>query len=158
MSELQVRIRLDDDESLAAALEVAEANGASAETVAVEGGGGLEAQFAPVAAVLIGAAVVTTVKVVMEWWEKVRGGLVIDQREGVADTIHRDRDVPYGFVVIFPPDGGTVKVEVKDAPKDALNYWISEVISGAFKTVSDLAKAAKDLAGDGKVEAKPAAG
>ena len=55
MSELQVRIRLDDDESLAAALEVAEANGASAETVAVEGGGGLEAQFAPVAAVLMGA-------------------------------------------------------------------------------------------------------
>jgi hypothetical protein len=113
----------------------------------------VEAQVEPVSAILIGAGVVAAAKLVLDWWDKVRGGLVIDQRPGAEDLIYRDKDVPYGWVLVFPPDGGTVKVEVKDASEDAAERWISAVITGAFDTVGQLAEAAKEAVGDNKVEA-----
>lgn len=157
MDEVQIRIRLDDDASLAAALEAAEEQGATAETVSAPAGGGVGQQFAPVVAILIGAGVIAAAKIITDWWERVRGGLVVDQRPGAADMIYRDADVPFGYVLVFPTDGGSVKVEVKDAPKDAMQAWISEVISGGLKTVSELAKAAKEVAGAGKVDVEASA-
>lgn len=155
MDELQFRVRLDDEESLAAALEAAEARGdVTAEVVSTERHG-MGSQIEPVSAMLIGAGIIAAGKFIVDWWDKVRGGLVIDQRREADDLIYRDKDVPYGWLLAFPADGGAVKVEVKDAPKDAVERWISEVISGAFGTFGQLAEAAKSAVGDDKVEATP---
>lgn len=145
MEHVELRLRLEDEQELAAAMEVAEQEPeVTAEVQAPETEPGAEVLVEPVTAMLIGAGVLAAAKFLMDWWQKVRGGLVIDQRPGAKDDIYRDRDVPWGYVVVYPADGGEVKVEVKDAPKDAAERWISEVISGAYKTVADLVKATKE--------------
>jgi hypothetical protein len=153
MSDVEVRIRIDDDEDLAAAqdlvdqypnLEMQASSGTPAP--------GVEGQIEPISAILIGAGVTLVVKFVTDWWEKRRGGLVIDEREGAEDEIYRDRDIPYGYIVIYPPDGGSVKLETKNMPKDAMQQLLESLITGAFKSVSDVASAAREKLSTDKVE------
>lgn len=157
MTDVQLRLRIDDTDDLAAAHASAEAG---AEITVREEfpppSGGIEAQVEPVTAVLVAAGVAALAKFVLDWWEKRKGGLVIDQREGAADELYRDRDVPWGYVIVFPRDGGEVKVETADMPKDAIHQLLETVIGGAFKTVTDLAEAAKKSAGADKVTTQTA--
>jgi hypothetical protein len=112
--------------------------------------GGLEQQIEPVTAVLIGAGVVAGVKMVMDWWDRRKGGLVVDLRTDAPDMFYRDKDISYGYVVTRPAEGGTVTVDVKDKP-DAAEKWVSEVIAGAYKTVTQVAEAAKASVGAERV-------
>ena len=152
MTDIQLRLRIHDADDLDAAHAAAQAEPEI--TVREEfppPSGGIEAQVEPVAAVLIAAGVAALAKFVLDWWEKRKGGLVIDQREGADDEIYRDRDVPWGYVLVFPRDGGEVRIETVDMPKDAIQQLLETVIGGAFKTVSDLAEAAKKAVGADKV-------
>ena len=155
---VEIRIRIDDDDDLTAAHETATSTpGVDIQEAQAPTGDGFEEQIAPIAAVLIGAGVLAAAKFIVDWWEKRKGGLVIDQRPGAADMISRDKDVPWGYVVLFAAEGGEVKVETKDAPKDAVERWISEVISGTLKSVTDIATAAAKSIGGDKVKEVPQA-
>lgn len=119
-----------------------------------EPGGGIEGQVAPITAVLIAAGVTAMAKFVLDWWDKRRGGLVIDQRADAQDQIYRDTDLPYGVVVVFAAEGGQVKVHTHDMPRDGMQQLLEAVVGGAHKTVAELAQ----LAGaqpQAKVEASP---
>ena len=151
MSDRKITISIDDDEDLVAARSAAEHQGVSYQEVTGEPSGDLEELVEPVTAVLIGAGVVAGVKMVMDWWERRKGGLVIDLRPDAKELIRRDRNLSYGFVVTFPPEGGKVTVDVKDVP-DAAEKWVAEVINGAFKSVKDVADAAAKTVGKDKVE------
>jgi len=71
-------------------------------------------------------------------------------------TVYRDRDVPWGYVVVFPADGGKVTVETKDAPKDATERLIGQVVSGVLGSADAVKAAVKELLGEGKAKADPA--
>ena len=83
-------------------------------------------------AVLIGAGVVAGIKLLMDWWGRRKGGLVIDLRPDAKDLFYRDDALDYEYVVTLPADGGKVTVEVKDNP-DAATTWINKVIEGGFE-------------------------
>jgi hypothetical protein len=161
MGELQqVRIRVEEDEDLTAAQEVvAEIPEIEMEALSkAPKEGGVEGQIGIIEGILIAGGVTLVARFVTNWWEKRRGGLVVDQRPTTKDQVYRDKDVPYGFVLVFPADGGQVKIETKDMPKDALDHFLESIINGGFKTVTDLAKAAAEAVGEDKVEPSPKAG
>ena len=66
----------------------------------------------------------------------------------------RDKAIPYDYVII-PPEGGKVTVDLKDQP-DAAETWVKAVIEQGFKSVSDIAGAAKAIAGSDRVAVQPA--
>ena len=153
MTEKTVRIRIADDDDLAAAQSVAEQYpDVKVEATSGPPGQGVQGQIEPISAILIGAGVAFIAKFVTDWWDKRRGGLVIDQRASAKDQIYRDNDVPYGYIVIFAADGGSVKVETKDMPKDAIHQLLESVISGAFTSATEIATAARETVEDAKVE------
>ena len=151
MAAAAISIRIDDDEDLAAAREAAERQGVALEEVTGPPSGGLDSQVDPVTAVLIGAGVVAGIKLLMDWWGRRKGGLVIDLRPDAKDLFYRDDALDYEYVVTLPADGGKVTVEVKDNP-DAATTWINKVIEGGFKSFTDLATEAKKAVGADKVE------
>lgn len=153
MDQISLRIRVEEDEDY----QVAQETGSAFPEVSVaassgEPSGEFEGQVEPITMVLIGAGVVAAVQFVMTWWEKRRGGLVIDQRPEAKDDVYRDRDLNYGYVLIYPRDGGDVRLETKDMPKDAVTQLLEAVVAGAFKSAADLAKAAKDALGASNVK------
>ncbi|MDQ1059746.1 DNA-directed RNA polymerase subunit L [Arthrobacter globiformis] len=145
-----MRIKVEDDEDLDAARKAAEATGVSLTEVTAEPTDEFEEQVAPIIAVLIGAGVVAGVKMVLQWWDRRKGGLVIDLRPDVPDIFYRDKDVPYGWVATIPTKGGKVTVDVKDDP-DAAETWINKVIEAVFKTVDQVTKAAESVLGASKI-------
>lgn len=150
MSTTSLRIRVEDNEDLIAARKAAEATGVSLQEVPAEPAGDLDEHVAPIVAVLIGAAVVAGAQMVMDWWERRKGGLVIDMRPDVPDMFYRDRDVPYHFIVTRPADGGKVTMDFRDSPA-AAQKWIETLIEAAFKTVGQTADAGKALLDAAKV-------
>nr|WP_145549633.1 hypothetical protein [Variovorax boronicumulans] len=153
---VQLRLRTQDTEDLDAAYALADDRPeVDLEASAGEPGGGIEGQVEPIAAVLIGAGVVAAVKFVLDWWDKRRGGLVIDQRATARDQLYRDPDVPYGVVLVFAAKGGSVKVQTHDMPKDAMQQLLEAVVGGAYKSVADLAKLAKDTVPKADVQQQP---
>lgn len=147
-----IRVRADDADDLAQAR-------ASAQVAAVEyrdlrpppPTGDFQRRVEPVSAILIGGAVVAVGKFVVDWWERRKGGLVIDLRPGSQDDLHRDTEVPFGYVVTFIADG-KVSVDTKDMPKDAMERLLGEIVSGAFASAKAVAEAAGRAAGAGKVQ------
>jgi hypothetical protein len=156
MAATEIAIRIDDDEDLRAAHEAADSVGVDILESPGEPPEGPVDQIVPIVAVLIGAGVLGAGKFIMTWWEKRRGGLVIDLRPDAKDQIYRDHDVPWGYIVVFPADGGEVKIETKDEPKDSIERLIDSVTSGVIESAKAVADAAKDAVGAGKVEQKPA--
>jgi hypothetical protein len=157
MPKMQIRIRIEE----AADLEVVQSFANEQPDLQVEAttgapSGGIESQIEPVTAVLIAAGAAAVAKFVMDWWEKRRGGLVVDMRPDAKDQIYRDRDVPYGFVLVFPADGGQVKIETRDTPKDATQQLLEAVISGAYNTVTDLTTAVREALPKATIEEAPA--
>ncbi len=158
MSDVKIRIRVEEMADLEAAHGCAKAQeDIRMEAIVGTPSGEVEVQMAPITAVLIAAGVAVVAKFVADWWERLRGGLVIDMRPNAEDQIRRDRNVPYGIIVIFPTDGGQVKIESHDMPKDGIQQLLEFVISGAYKTVLDIAKIAKKALPDASVEETPAA-
>src|SRR5687767_10890052 len=102
MAETRLRLRIDDNADLEAA-KAAQAD-AGAPVFEVVGGDSddFEPQIEPVSAILIGTAIAAAAKFVIDWWERRKGGLVIDLRLDASDDLYRDPDVPYGYIVVFP--------------------------------------------------------
>jgi hypothetical protein len=146
MNQDGITIGIDDEDDLVAARAAAEAHGVALREITGEPSGDLEELVEPVTMVLIGTAAVAGVKMVMDWWEHRRGGLVIDQRPGADPTIHRDRELPYGWIATYPADGGKVTVAVKDDP-DAAEKWVSEVLKGVLGSAKEVADAAAKTVG-----------
>ncbi len=140
MEEKRLRIRIGDEHDLAAA-KMAAGVSPTVRTEGLPGPG--EKTIAPVAAVLVAAGVAALATFVMEFWERLRGGLVIDLREGIPDQMYRDGDVPVGLIIIRAEDG-SVEVQAKDTPKSAIHQLIESVIGGVFTSASDIAKAATE--------------
>lgn len=157
MTNVKIQIRMEEAADLEAAQRFA-SNQPELHVEATAGAptGGIEGLMGPVTAVLIAAGAAAVAKFVMDWWETRRGGLVIDMRPDAKDQIYRNRDVPFGFILIFPADGGQVKIESHDMPKDAAQQLLEAVISGAYKTVIDLAKAAREALPKASIEEAPA--
>lgn len=146
MSERELRIRMDDDDDLRAAHDTAKAQKVDFREVVPP----LKPEvIEPVSAIIVGAL---AAKFIVDWWDRRKGGLVIDLRPKAEDEIYRNPDVPFGYVIIFAPEGGKVTVEVKDAPKDAWERLVSDVIEGAFGSVSAVAEAAGKVVGTDKVK------
>ena len=150
---VDLRVRIDDEDDLAAAHAAAE----DAETeVSIEEGsddsGGLSPDIEPITCVLVGGAVMMTAKFLTDWWEKRRGGLVIDLRPEAKDQVARDKDVPWGLILVFPAQGGEVKIETKEQPKDATERLLGQIVSGAYDTVGTLAEIAAKTVGADKVQ------
>lgn len=142
---LEIRVRIDDQADLEAAHEQSK----DAEVMLQEAPGesdGVSEAIAPIVAVLAGAGAAALAKFVTSWWEKRRGGLVIDFRPEATDQISRDPDVPWGFILVFPADGGEVKIETKDEPEDSIERLIEAVISGAYETAQKVTDAAAKTA------------
>jgi hypothetical protein len=155
MSRLKIRIRVQDEKDLATAHElVGQYSDVEMEASSGPPGEGFSGQIEPITAVVIGAGAALIAKFVADWWERLRGGLVIDLRDNAEDQIYRDRDMPYGYVAIFPADGGSVQLETKDAPKDALHQLLESVISGTFKSLTDITTAATEALEEDDVQAQ----
>lgn len=120
---------------------------------------GLDAQIQPKAQladpfswILIGGAVLATATFIRDLVERSRGGLVIDLGRGGSERTRRQREVPFGWVLIFSPDGKEVSIEVHDAPKDTTERLLSEIVSGGYKTAVDIAEAARKILPSNKVK------
>jgi hypothetical protein len=151
-----LRVRPDDPEDLSAAQAAAERADVLYELAEKpEPTGAFEPRVEPVTAILIGGAVMAVGKFIIDWWERRRGGLVVDLRPEAVDNLYRDKDVPFGFVVTFLADG-KVTIETKEIPKDAMERLLGEIVSGVFGSAKALASAAKHVAGAGIVTTEPA--
>jgi hypothetical protein len=153
MADVRLRVRVRDDDDLAAAETVAAAiPDLEMEASTGEPKAGVAGQIEPITAILIAAGVAATAKFLADWWEHRRGGLVIDQRPDANDDIYRDPDVPWGYIIVFPRDGGAVKIETQDQPKDAVHQLLEKLIGSAFTSAADIAKSARQVVPEDKVE------
>lgn len=150
MAETEIRIHIADEEDLIAARKAAAAQGVAIEERTGPPSGDLDPQIEPVTTVLIAAGVIAGVKMLMDWWQRRRGGLVIDLRSDAKDTFYRDAALDYEQIVTYHADGKKVTVDVQDNP-DAATEWINKVIESGFKTFTDLVEAAKKTVGADKV-------
>jgi hypothetical protein len=152
MTDVNLVVEIDDDEDLVVAREV---TAAVAELTVQEKTGGsdedFDSQIEPVTAILIAGRVVAVAMWIRDWWTRRPGGLVIDQRPGAEHSISRDKSVPWGYVVIYPPDGGIVNIVTKDAPKDEWERLLESIVSGAFGSTTALADVASKALGADKV-------
>ncbi len=158
MTDVNLRIRVEDTADLQVAQSLADQTSElQLEATTDQPDGDIEPQVEPITAIVIGAGVLAAVKFIADWWEKRRGGLVIDLRPNAKDQIRRNRELPYGYVLIFPPTGGKVNIETHDMPKDAAQQILEAVISGAYKTVEGIAETVQKLLPSAKVSVEPVA-
>lgn len=150
-----VRLEIQDVDDLSVAQEVAEASETDIQETSGPPGSGSETLVGPITAVLIGAGVLATAKFLTDWWERRRGGLVINCTSG-SPVISRDGALDYGYVVLMPADGSKVTVEVTDAPEDAAERLIALVIDNVLATVKSAVTVAGALVDADKVAAEPA--
>jgi hypothetical protein len=105
----------------------------------------------PLTAVLIAGAVLAVAKFVIDVIDHLKGGVVIDQTQGGPVLVKRDRSVPYGWAVVIAT-GGAVSIHVHDAPKDASERLLSQIVEGVFTNAEELAKAGRELIGADRVK------
>jgi hypothetical protein len=144
MSQIVVKIEEDEEEG---AIELLNAvNGILIET-RTRGGrdiGGPRKEFDTVRAILIGGGALAIAKFITEGWDRRKGGVVVDLRPGAEAEIRRSKDVPFGWILIFPRNDGAVRIEVKDEPKDWVERILEKIIGGTLGTVRDIAATAKE--------------
>jgi hypothetical protein len=109
----------------------------------------------PISIILIGGGVIAVTKFTTDLIDKYRGGIIVDVRPSAAHLVSRDKSVPFGWALVIAADG-KINIDVKDAPKDALERWVSDIIQGVLKNAKDVAASAGKAFGDDKV--KPASG
>jgi len=105
----------------------------------------------PFSWILIGGGALAVAHFIVETIDKSKGGVVIDLSGGDRKP-HRDKDVPYGWALIISADGKEVRIETHDAPRDATERLISEIISGGYKTAAEIKNAAAKVLPGSKVE------
>lgn len=105
----------------------------------------------PITAVLIGGAVLAVAKFVVDAIDRFKGGVTIDLSAGGAPVVRRDPNVPYGWAVVIAKDGA-VQIEVRDAPKDAAERLLSQIIEGVLKNAQEIGDAAKASLGNDRVK------
>lgn len=144
-----LQLAIEDDDDLTAAKAAAwDVPGLDVQAVGEPDSGGFDNQFEPVTAVLVAGAAVLVAKFVTDWWERRKGGLVLDQRPGKPE-IRRDKALPWGYVVIYPTDGAVVRIETRDAPKDALQQLLESIVGGVLGNSDDITAAAVKALGEG---------
>lgn len=144
----QLRLRFDDAAELDELKQLASSVGLSAQEGS-EDSGELSSDIEPVTMLLIGGGVLAAAKFLTDWLDKRQGGMVVDQRPGADNEVRRDKGVPAGYVVVFPKDGGKAQISIHDQPKDAVERLLADIVSGAFSTSAELAKAAGAALGEG---------
>jgi hypothetical protein len=155
MTQISLRVKMDDEDDLAAAREAA-ANAPEIiyqeqiESPREDDEDALSPLVEPVSCILIAGGVIAAVSYIRDWLDKRKGGLVVDQRPGAEYPIARTRNLPWGYVLVYPPDGGEVKIDTKDAPKDEWERLLTSIISIAEPGAATAGKAVKAL-GAGKV-------
>lgn len=102
--------------------------------------------------ILIGGAALATAVFIRDLVERAKGGVVINLNATGSAKIDRNKQVPYGWVLIVSPDGKDVSIEVHDAPKDTTERLLSEIISGGYKTAADIIEEARKVLPAGKVK------
>jgi len=140
---LELRLVIEDDEDLEAATLLAwDIHDLTVEATGQADDGRFHTQFEPITTLAVLGTVTIAAKFVLDWWEKRKGGLVLDQRPEKIE-IHRDKALPWGYVVIYAKDGNSVQVDTKDMPKDSLQQFLDSIIGGLVKSASDIAEVAK---------------
>jgi hypothetical protein len=127
-----------------------------AQEFAIEAGAELQLdtklQFGdPVSIVLIAGGIMAVTKVTFDLIDKYRGGMIVDLRPSAEQLVRRDKSVTAGVALVITDDR-KVRIEVKDAPKDALERWVSEIIRGVLKTAKDVTDSASKEFGEEKVK------
>jgi hypothetical protein len=105
----------------------------------------------PLSAVLIAGGVLAIAKFVIDIIDRLKGGVIIDQTQPGPVIVKRDGNVPYGWAVVIAK-GGAVSIEVRDAPKDAAERLLSQIIEGVFENAAEVAKAAGEALGADRVK------
>lgn len=108
----------------------------------------------PITWVLLGGGVVALVKITSDLIERRRGGVIIDLRPGATRELRRSQDAPAGWVFVFAADG-TVKIETRDAPRDAMERLLTSMTSGVIKGAIEINEAAINELGPGKASVEP---
>jgi hypothetical protein len=145
MSDVHLAIRMKDasqeldDPTVRAVKAAAEANPGVVHRGDIPKPGGQ--RLTPALVILAMAGVATLAQFVMDMWERLQGGLVIDVSGEGRPQLYRDPDVPVGYIVILAKDGG-VKIESKDAPKSSVQQIIESVVGGVFTSAEQIAQAA----------------
>jgi hypothetical protein len=107
-----------------------------------------------IAVVLVAGGALLVGKFVVDLIDRLRGGVVIDLRPDATNFVSRNRDVPYGWAVVRAA-GGTVSINVHDAPKDASERLLGMIIDGVIKSAGEVAEEAVKSLGADKVEQDP---
>lgn len=145
MSEIQLRIRISDDDDLAAAQKASEVTSVDfTEELEERDPTKPQPAIVPVVAILIGAAVLVAALFVKEWIQTIPGGTVIDMRSDAPDNLYRDKALPFGVIVIWASDG-KVTLETKELPKTGIERLIGDVISGVLGTVTAIDEKVAEL-------------
>lgn len=110
----------------------------------------------PVTGTLVIVGAMAGGKFVMRVIRERKGGTVIDMTKAPVE-ISRSRSLDYGYFVIIAKDG-SVTVEAKDEPKDALERMIDGALELGSKAPLETLKAAieGELGAKAKVELNPA--
>lgn len=136
---IELRIRVADADDLAAASSVAQrtADLEFEQSPTTAAAAHREPNTSP-DVVMVRARPIVCATFIKDWWAERDAGLVIDQRLEVDDDIARDTGLPYGYVVVYLADRQVAKVDVTEAPKDAVERWFCEVMSGRCASIRDL--------------------
>jgi len=110
----------------------------------------------PFTAILVAGGVIAISKFVVDLIDKMRGGVTIDLTPTATYFVRRERAVPYGWAIIKAADGKSVSIETHDAPKDASERLLHDIIDGVLKNSGDIAKAATAALGASKVRQQDA--
>lgn len=144
MSDIHLAIRMKDSAQELDSLTVAAIREAALRHPGVVHAGDIPKpggqRLTPALVVLAMAGALTLTQFLMDLWEKLRGGIVIDV-SGSSPEVYRDPDVPVGYIVVIAKDG-SVKIETKDAPKNATQQLIESVISGVLNSAEQIAQVA----------------
>jgi len=105
----------------------------------------------PLSIILIAGGVVAVAKFTVDLFDRLHGGVVVDLRPTAKQLIRRDKSVPYGWAMVIASDG-KVEINVHDAPKDAMERWVSDIIQGVLKNAKDAGDAAKKAFGQQNVK------
>jgi hypothetical protein len=137
MAEIQFDLLLQDDEILSAARAAQAAHYVQGDIPEH-----VDRTIAPVMALLIAAGVAALAEFVMDLWDRLQGGVVIDVSTGTPQ-IRRERALPANYILIHTKDG-KVEIDTKDTPKGRIQQLIESVISGVLKTTDQVSTAATE--------------
>jgi hypothetical protein len=108
------------------------------------------------AVLLIGVGLAVS-RVIVDLWERWRGGLEIDLTKQPT-KISRNHEIPMGYIVTLMANG-KVQIEVKDEPKDSIERLTEAILKLPVAATVDTAKEVIDKVlgkGDATTTATPA--